>query len=767
MTLPEGTRLGPYRIRSPLGAGGMGEVYRAHDTRLDRSVAIKVLPERLATDAEALARFEGEAKAVAALSHPNILAIHDFGKSGEISYAVTELLDGQTLRRRLSEAVIPPRKAIAYAQQIAQGLAAAHDRGIVHRDLKPENLFVTVDGIVKILDFGLAIQIATPQGPGASHAPTTPGRTDPGTVLGTFAYMSPEQVRGRRVDARSDLFALGLVLFEMLTGSSAFRRDSPPETMAAILRDDPPRLTLPGTDAPADLEQVILHCLEKQPEERFQSARDLAFALHVLERDGTASRPPGSTTSGTERLTASGRARTVATASIAVLPFRNLSTDPENAYFSDGMTEEIISALSRIEALRVAARTSSFAFKDKNEDVRSIGEKLSVRTVLEGSVRRAGDRIRITAQLIDVADGYQVWSENFDRQMRDVFEVQEEIARAISAALKVRLLAGEQTLVTPGTRDIEAYNLYLKGRYFFNQRDPRRAIESFEAAIARDPRYAAAHTGLAESYGIYGFYGGFPTREAFGRARSAANRARELEPDSPDVHLSLGIIDHYYGWDFESEERHLRRAIALAPETSDGYSWLSLLLGLVGRCDEALEVARKAVRLEPLSANVQTNLAWSYYGVRRFDDAHREMEKALALDAQAMYPLWGIGVCRQALGDLPGAIEAYTRSVAVTERRLTFPVALLGGALGAAGRRDEAERILRELEERHAREYVPPLHLSLIAIGLGRKDAALALLARAGEERNALFWWIRYSPLFDSLRSDPRFAALLEGIASE
>jgi eukaryotic-like serine/threonine-protein kinase len=764
MTFTAGTKLGPYEILSPLGAGGMGEVYRARDTRLDRIVAVKVLPEELARDPGALERFEREAKAVAALSHPNILAIHDFGTSGGAAYAVTELLDGETLRDRLRDSAVPLRKAIDYAQQIARGLAAAHERGIVHRDVKPENVFLTRDGLVKILDFGIARQVPLPAGSGGAEALSTRDGTEPGLVLGTAGYMSPEQVRGKPVDPRSDLFSLGSVLYEMVTGRRAFQRESPIETMMSILQEDPPSVVRSGRDLPPELDEVLGHCLEKNPDERFQSARDLAFALRVLERDAGSRTPSGGAAAVAE--TASVRTGAVSLPSIAVLPFRNVSADPENEYFSDGMTEEIIDALTKIESLRVAARTSSFAFKGKDEDVRRIGERLGVRTVLEGSVRRAGDKIRISAQLVDTSNGYHVWSEHFDRDMRDVFAVQEEIARAIAAALRIRLLpANEASLVTPGTVDVEAYNRYLKGRFHFNRRDPRKAIEMFEAAIARDPRYAAAYTGLADSYGIFGFYGGIPTREAFSRARAAADRARELQPDSSEVHVSLGIVEHYFGWDFEKEERELKRAIALSPGSADAYTWLALLYGLSGRVDDALAKAAEAVRLEPLSPNVRTNRGWPLYVARRFEEANAEYRAALQLDPHAMYPAWASGMAYQCAGEHAEAIAAYERCVAVTERRLSWPIALLGGAYAAAGRRDEAREVLRELEEIARREYLPPLHLAYVYTPLGERDRSLDLLEKACDERNALCWWIRYNPLFDPLRSDPRFEEILGSIS--
>ncbi len=752
MTVATGVRLGPYEILAPLGAGGMGEVYRAKDTRLGREVAVKVLPESLGRTPDALHRFHREARAVAALSHSHILGIHDVGESNGTVYAVMELLEGETLRGRLSASAIPPRKAVEYALQIARGLAAAHERGIVHRDLKPENVFLTREGGVKILDFGLAMLTARPsQDADLSQSPTA--GTQPGIVLGTPGYMSPEQVRGRPVDHRTDLFALGAILFEMLTGRRAFHGESPAESMLAVLQEDPITRNTGAQIAP-ELSRIVSHCLEKEPGERFQNARDLAFALEAWQGEPSAS--PSGVTSGAGP----------AEASIAVLPFRNMSADKEAEYFSDGITEEIISALTGIAPMRVAARTSSFAFKGKDTDVRQIGRELGVRTVLEGSVRQAGRRLRITAQLIDVANGYQLWSERFDREMEDVFAVQDEIARAIARTLHVRLVgSGEVPVVVPKTEDVEAYNLYLKGRYYLNLRRPRPAIAELEAAISLDHRYSAAYEGLADAYCFWGFYGGIPTWEAYARARHAAEKAQELTPDTPEVHLSFGLIQHYFGWDTAREEREIRAVLEKSPKSADGHFWLGLCLGAVGRIDEAFEATRRGVALEPHNANFQTQLGWCSMMARRYDDALPEFRKAVALDPNAGFPCWSLGMALQETGAYGEAITTFERGVEITQANHSLYIGFLGGALARAGRRADAERVLAELDERAAREYVPPVDKALVLTPLGRTDEALTALEKAYEERNALLWRRILFPMFDPLRSSPRWQALATRLA--
>jgi TolB-like protein/Flp pilus assembly protein TadD len=438
-----------------------------------------------------------------------------------------------------------------------------------------------------------------------------------------------------------------------------------------------------------------------------------------------------------------------------------MSPDPNAEYFSDGITEEIINALMKIDALRVAARTSSFAFMGKAEDVRGIGERLGVRTVLEGSVRQAGGKLRVTAQLINVADGYQLWSERYDRSLEDVFAVQDEISRAIASTLEVRLLGPEAAFTPRATPDHEAYELFLKGRWFFNQRSASKAVMEFDAAIAKDSSFAPAYTGLADSYGIHAFYGGIDTRVAYAKARAAAEKARAIAPDSSEVHLSLGILEHYFGWDFEREKRELRLAIARNPRWGAPYYWLGLIHDLRGQIEEGIPLARRAAELEPLSPVAVAAPGWGFYLAGRTDEALREFRKGLEIDPNGVYPLFCVGMASQCMGAHADALASFEKLVTVTGGGQSHSLGLLGGAYAAAGRNDEAGRILEGLRERSAREYVAPLHRAFVEVPLGDHDAAFESLTRACEERNALaWWWVAYDPGFAALRGDARFSAL-------
>ena len=751
-----GTRLGPYEILTSLGAGGMGEVWRARDHRLHRDVAVKVLPEILATSQSALARFEREARAVAALSHPNILAIHDFGNDAGVVYAVMELLEGATLRDRLSQSALAVPRTLEWGYLIAQGLAAAHERGIVHRDLKPENIFVTRDGIVKILDFGLARQ-EEELSIGADEK--TLARTSPGTILGTVGYLSPEQARGVLADHRSDIFSFGVVLYEMLAGQPAFVRETQADSIVAVLREEPRSLTECGKNVPPEVEDILAHCLEKNRDERFRSAGDLAFALRLAMRSGS-----GASTEAAPRPTprpedSSGR---VSETSLAVLPFRNIGPTAETQYFTDGMTEEIINSISNIPTLHVAARTSSFAFRGREDDIRKIGRELGVAMVMEGSVRHVGARLRVSAQLINVESGYQVWSDRWDRDLADIFALQDEIAQAIASNFKLRLV-GPQGSSGPGkTLNVEAYDHYLKGRYLLGMRQSAKAIVEFQSAIQRDPDFVDAHTSLADGWAIRGFYGGIPTLEAWSRAGAAVADAERIAPDCPGVPLSRAILEHYYGWDTARLEDYCRLAIDRNPKSAEGWNWLGLAIGCLGRTKEALEATARGIELEPYHANVRTSSAWVHIYAGDYETAERVVAKALDLDPTAAYALWTRGIALRFLGRHAEAIPIL-ESLVESQRRLPFYVGLLGGSLAAAGRRPEAEQIVDELQKAQQQNgAVASLDIAVALSALGDDEATLDALERARDERNALLWARIYWGDFLHLQGHPRWQALAQ-----
>ena len=740
MALSAGVRLGRYEILAPIGSGGMGEVYRARDAHLERDVAVKVLPESAADDPESRARFEREARAVAALPHPNIVAIHDVGHEGTLGYAVLELLEGETLRERLLRGALPWRSALEVAVPVAEGLAAAHARGIVHRDLKPENIFLTRDGRTKILDFGIARKL-TPELAGDTSAATV-GATRPGVVLGTLSYLSPEQARGEPVDGRSDLFAFGSVLYEMLTGNRAFSAPTSSDTLVAIRRDEPAEPAGLGTAFPRELWDVIRRCLEKAPDRRFQSANDLAFALSAVSRSA-------------DRGTAAGPAAASAV-SVAVLPFRNLSPDRENEYFSDGMTEELINALAQVPGLRVAARTSSFAFKEKQEDVRAIGERLGVRSVLEGSVRRSGDRLRVAAQLVDASAGYHVWSETYDRSASDVFAVQEEIARSIVEKLKSKLgLATGEAIVRRGTDDPEAYNLCLKGRYFWNRRtleSSRRAIAYFEQAIARDPSYASAYAGLSDSYVGR-------AKDEMAKAKEAAEKAVALDDHLAEGHAALARALFYHDWNWAGAEREFRRALELNPFYPETHHIYSHFLLPAGRIQESMTASRRALDLDPLSVAMVAHVGWHLVYSGSSEESMPYSRAAIDMDGSFFAARIHLGMALEALGRLDEAIEQFRRAGEISSAS-SEPAGSLGHALALAGRADEARAVLDEMEARPASRAPSPFDVAIVWAGLGERDRVFEWLGRAADERLPSIVEMRIDPRFRPFADDPRFIAL-------
>jgi serine/threonine protein kinase/Tfp pilus assembly protein PilF len=794
MTLAAGARLGPYEIVAPIGSGGMGEVYKARDTRLGREVAVKVLPPEFSTDPERLRRFEQEARSASALNHPNILAIFDVGTHGEAPYVVSELLEGETLRERLAGASLPARKATDYATQIAEGLAAAQEKGIAHRDLKPENLFVMKDGRIKILDFGLA-KLTRPEVPSCplTEAPTSPPETESGVVMGTVGYMSPEQVRGQPADPRSDIFAFGAILYEMLTGRRAFRGISPADTLSAILKEEP-EFAPPRPDASPALEHIVRRCLEKSPQERFQSARDLAFALRETSSGSVPSEavslpvprsrsilwlaPLGllallaaliAVNAGglRERLfKGSGPARIQ---SLAVLPLENLSKDPEQEYFADGMTEELISDLGKIRALRVISRTSAMRYKGTKKSLPEIARELGVDALVEGSVLRAGGRVRITTQLIQAATDRHLWSESYERDLKDVLTLQSEVARSIAREIKIALTPQEQARFAEARPvDPEAHELYLKGRYYLVKNTPeaaQRALEYMKQSIDKDPAYAVAYAGLANTYAGLGYTGMdvLPPREAMPRAKAAALKALELDDTLAEAHTNLGLVRWAYDWDWPAAGKDLRRAIDLNPSFATAHFRYANYLCSLGRFDEAVAEHKRALELDPLSLIINHAQAWPYHLSRRFDQAIEKYQRTLEMEPNFARTHLRLGEAYTAKGMYREAIAEYEKFSALGGGS-TMAMALIGNAHAQAGGRHEALRALEELTAESKRRYVPAFHFAIVHAGLGDKDQAFASLDRAYEERSQFLVDLKFEPILDPLRSDPRFAELVRRV---
>jgi serine/threonine protein kinase/thioredoxin-like negative regulator of GroEL len=607
MTIPAGTRVGPYEILSPLGAGGMGEVYRARDGRLDRDVAIKVLASASVADPNAAARMTREAKAVAAISHPNVLGIFDVGEYDGIPFVVTELLEGTTLRAPMSEGAMDPSLAVRQAMQIARGLAAAHDKGIVHRDLKPENVFVTRDGRLKILDFGLARQASATEG--SADETKMNASTNPGTVMGTAGYMSPEQARGQAVDDRSDIFAFGAILFEMLGGRRAFRGDTIADTMAAIVRDDPPDLQQINGAVPPALAHIVARCLAKDPADRFHSAHDLALSLEAISGAGSGVSAPAPI------------ART--DKGLVVLPFRNLSADAGDELFADGLTEEIISDLSKIHALRVISRTSAMQLKGRHGNLPSLVRELNVQYVLEGSVRKAGDKLRITAQLVDAGSDTQLWSEKYSGTMEDVFDIQERVARAIADALRVKLTPEEsREIAARPIEDAAAYEHYLRARaglLTFTEGGLRQALADVERglAVAGENVLMLSVKGQA-TWQLFNL--GVAGRAQLDELRAIAGRIETLEPGSPHVDRLLALHAAHSFRLVEMAQR-LKRVTAADPADTLTIALLAFCSALLDRADAARAYAARMMALDPLEPVYRAVAGWVEFMDGRFDQA--------------------------------------------------------------------------------------------------------------------------------------------------
>jgi len=757
MTLDAGTRIGPYEVITLLGEGGMGQVYRGRDPRLGRDIAIKVLPKESWHDAEAKARFEREARAVASLSHPNVIAVHDFGEEDGTFYVITELLEGSTLRERMLESSVPWRKAVEYGAEIAEGLAAAHARSIVHRDLKPENVFLTNDGRVKILDFGLAQTDPLLASRDEKVIPTTKWfQTHPGTVVGTLGYMAPEQLRGEAVDGTADIFSLGCILFEMVTSKRPFQRPSGAATIAAILNEDIARDDLRDL-VPFDVQRIIEGCLEKNPSIRFQSSRDLALTLRAISSST-------SFTDGGELLSSltKPKRRSKAIDSIAVLPFVNATNDANADYLSDGITEGIINKLSQLPKLKVMARSTAFRYKGRDADAQTVGRELRVRAVLSGRLQHVGDRFIVSVELVDSLDGSQLWGETYNSAIADLLKIQDEMSDAIAEALRLRLTGAEKKkLRKRHTENSEAYQLYLKGRYQWNKRTEeslKRGIALFREAIDSDPSFAGAYSGLADSFVTLATNIPLPPHEAMPKAKAAATKAIEIDDSHAEAWASLAAVKMWFDWDWREAERAYKRAVELNPNYATAHDGYAMLLCERGRFDEAIEQVTKAGDLDPLSLIIAVHAGWPYYFARDYDAANHRFRKALELDEKFIPAQGWLGMALGQQHRYTEAIDTFQRALEVD--RVPILMAMLGHTHAIAGHRTQAEEVLTALEYESQSRYISPYDLAVIHAGLGDKEAALRELSRAYEDRSAWMVFLNVDPRLDPLREENAFVEI-------
>jgi serine/threonine protein kinase/tetratricopeptide (TPR) repeat protein len=739
MAISAGVRIGPYEILALLGAGGMGEVYQARDTRLDRIVALKTLPAEKVADTDRKRRFLLEARAAAGLSHPNIVTIHDIFEDHGVCFIAMEYVSGATLERMNTGNTLPLKDAMKYASDIADALIAAHAAGLIHRDLKPANIIVAGDGRAKLLDFGLAQFIG--QAPPVAETATL--RTLPGAIVGTAAYMSPEQAQGRTLDVRSDVFSFGLVLYEMLSGQRAFRADSWIATLAAILHEEPRPLRDIKPAIPAAIELHVARCLRKDPAQRFQTMREVKRAL------AEATFPDGAFEGPREDAP-----------SIAVLPFVNLSANKENEYFSDGLAEEIINALAQVPELRVIARASAFAFRGREQDLRTIGQRLRVGTILEGSVRSAGNRIRVTVQLIKIADESHLWSERYEREMTDIFAIQDDISQAIAKALKVKLATHRRS-----TANVEAFQSYLKGLYWYQRYTPESlalAKESFERVLRQDPNCAPAYGGLAVYYYGLGALGIQRMTEMAPLAKSAAQSALAIDQTLSEAHSVLGLVVGAVEFDWKAAERHFQAAMAVDPVPPlVRVRYALYFLTPLGRFEEAAGQYRRALDTDPLSMMVHYGLAFALYCQRRYDDAIEHAAAAVDLYPDYWLVHFAMGLALSQKGCLQDSIGSLEATVRLSPS-FTLAAGFLAGSYVQAGQPDRAEKLMAQVAERGSRTYVSPACFGVYHAALRDAERMFEFLQAALAERDPYLTRMDAEPRFDPYRSDPRYLDLLD-----
>jgi serine/threonine protein kinase/tetratricopeptide (TPR) repeat protein len=826
MTIETGTKLGHYEIRAKIGAGGMGEVYLAQDTKLDRKVALKILPADVAAHPDRMKRFVQEAKAASALNHPNIITIYEIDEwdssptvKERVYFIATEFIDGETLRER-EQKPLKLSELLDIAAQVASALAAAHAAGIVHRDIKPENVMLRRDGIVKVLDFGLAkLTERLPPESVDMEAPTRAAiNTEPGVVMGTAIYMSPEQARGLQVDARTDIFSLGVVLYEMVAARLPFDGSTSSEVVASMLGEKEPQpLARYSRDAPAELERIVSKALRKDREQRYQTARDLLIDLHSLKdrlqfeaelersaptemraskaamngdvrpaftqagKTSTDKFPPATKRYATPALALLLLVTLTAIAyfyfrssdksiggrpeisSIAILPFVNVNANADTEYLSDGIADSLINSLSQTSKLRVIARSSVFSYKGKEVDPQTIARELNVEGIVTGRITQRGDNLSISVELTDARDKSHVWGEQYNRPVSDLLAVQEEISREISNQLRLNLTGEEQKrLGKRYTENTEAYQLYLKGRYFADQYSEdgfKKAVDQFHLAIQKDSKYALAYAGLAETYWVASAQFLQP-REAMPKAREAALEALKIDDTLAEAHTSLAAVQAFYDYDIVSSEREFKRALELNPGSASAHQWYAWYLFVLKRPEEALREIRRAQELDPLSVLINGEVGMAYYFARQYDRAIEEDKKAVEMDPNNSFAR--IGLTRSYI-----QIRKYEEAIATASKPEpddSYLLASLGEAYARSGKTAEAQKVIDKLNELTKQRYVPPYAVAWIYVGLGQKQQALDWLEKSYANREDTMIWLNSDPSLDDLRSEPRFQDLVRRV---
>ena len=778
-----GQTISHYRILEKIGAGGMGEVYRAYDERLERDVALKVLRPGMLNGEPARKRFRKEALALSKLNHPNIATVHDFDTQEGMDFLIMEYVAGETMRDKLHGGSLEEKEVARLGLQLAEGLAAAHEQGIIHRDLKPSNTRLTIDGRLKILDFGLAKLVQSPTE--ATETAKTISMYETQGFVGTLPYMAPEQLRGELVDARTDIWSAGGLLYRMATGRAAFPDVESARLITSILTATPTPPRVVKQHLSSGLENTILKCLEKDPGDRYQSAKELVVDLRRLLTPSTATQVIPRRKMGTSKKISLVAASVLVVLalilgfnpegirdkvfggeahapirSLVVLPLANLSGDPEQEYFADGMTEALITDLSQIRSLKVISRASSMRYKETKKTLPQIAQELRVDGVVQGAVMRVGDRIRISAQLIYGPNDKNLWAENYERDFKDVLALQGDVAQAIAREIKVNLEAQEQARVTTThSADFAAHDAFLKGRYHLQQGTEdqmREAKAYFEDAVRIDPNYAAAYAGLADYYTLTNE---LSPRVAMPRANKYVQKALALDENLPDAHATLAYINFYGDWDWPSADKEFNRAIELSPSYAEAHRSYSEFLSEMGKHDQALAEIRTALELDPLSTATILDSGWAFYYARDYTRAIEQCGKVLDLDPHSVSARDCIGSAHLATAAYDQAISEFSVLV-MSSGNDPLRLASLGCAYAASGRKPQAQKVVAQLYELSKIHYVPPYFLGQVHAALGDNDAAMSWLEKAYEQHDSYLVRIKVDPVMDPLRSDPRFEQL-------